>query len=112
MKIIICGGRDFRDYELLSKYMDGFHKQNKITLVIHGGSKGADKLAGEWAWSRGISYKIYHAEWDKYGKSAGPIRNKQMLMEKPDCVIAFPGGAGTKNMCELAEDAKIMVHKL
>ena len=53
---------------------------------------------------------IYPADWDKHGKAAGPIRNKQMIDEgKPDLVIAFPGGRGTAGAVRLAKFAGVTV---
>lgn len=85
-----------------------FVPDDEIT-IIHGCANGVDTIAGGWA--KGY-YNIeeYPAQWDKYGKSAGFIRNKQMLEEgKPDIVIAFPGGKGTKMMVDLAKKAGVEV---
>jgi len=50
------------------------------------------------------------AEWDKFGRRAGPLRNEQMLREgKPDVVVAFPGGRGTAHMVRIAKEAGIDV---
>jgi len=55
----------------------------------------------------------FPADWGKYSKSAGYIRNKQMLAEgKPDLVVAFPGGKGTANMVKLAKLANIPIHTI
>ena len=73
------------------------------SVVIHGGARGADQLAGAWAKERQVSYKTYPAQWDRYGKSAGFRRNEQMLNEgNPDLIIAFPGGNGTAHMMRIA----------
>ena len=82
-------------------------------LVI-GEAPGADTMALRWAKDSGIPVERYPAQWDKYGKSAGPIRNKQMLDEgKPDLVIAFhaniSASRGTKNMISQAQAAGIQV---
>ncbi len=53
---------------------------------------------------------MFHAEWMKYGKAAGPIRNARMLAEgKPDLVVAFPGGRGTADMLRRVREAGIEV---
>jgi hypothetical protein len=71
--------------------------------IIHGAARGADTLAGLFAKMFGTKVEAYPADWDTHGKAAGPIRNQQMLDEgKPDLVVAFPGGAGTKHMKETA----------
>lgn len=102
MKVLVCGGRKFLDYALLE------HTLNKlpITTIIHGGAPGADSLAGKFAHAHNITLIVYHANWKKHGKAAGPIRNMQMLSEsKPDLVVAFPGGRGTTHTVKIARDA-------
>lgn len=78
-----------------------------ISFVIEGGALGADRIAREWAKTRGVPFHTENAEWDKYrqpsGKNpAGPIRNAKMLTLGPQVVIAFPGGTGTSNMLSQA----------
>jgi hypothetical protein len=103
MKALVCGGRTFEYRLFIWRRLDSLHKRFNITLVITGGARGADFEGILWAKSREIPFKIYHAHWDLYGKSAGYIRNEKMLEEeKPDVVIAFPGGVGTDHMRNLA----------
>ena len=109
MKLLVCGGRDFNDRDFLFKSLDQLHAEHHFSLLIHGGAKGADKLAGEWAADRGIEFKIFPADWDQYGRSAGMIRNRQMLNQKPDLVVAFSGGRGTQNMINISEAAGVNV---
>jgi hypothetical protein len=106
MRVLICGGREFSDVVGL------FAELNKhpITAICHGDARGADTLAGSWAQSKNIPCRAFPADWDKYGKRAGPIRNAKMLNEfKPDYVLAFPGGNGTEDMVWQAERARIPV---
>jgi UDP-N-acetylmuramoylalanine-D-glutamate ligase len=57
--------------------------------------------------------EVYPADWKLHGKSAGHIRNQQMLDEsKPDIVIAFPGGRGTANMIKRAKKAGVEVFQV
>ena len=78
--------------------------------LIHGAARGADSLAGEWASTRAVPVKIFPADWQTHGRSAGHIRNAQMLREgKPDLVVAFPGGRGTADMVAKANAAGITV---
>lgn len=109
MRILVCGGREFSDYPRVERILDWLYA-DQITCIIHGGARGADTLAGAYAKHSFIECEVYPAEWDKYGNSAGPVRNQQMLDEgKPDLVIAFPGGAGTRNMIMLARRAGVDV---
>ena len=103
MRVLVCGGRNFTDADLMKKVLDDVHKNQHIDLVIHGAAKGADLLGGHWAMIRRVHQHPFPADWKCYGRSAGHIRNKQMLDEgKPHMVIAFPGGKGTSNMMEQA----------
>ncbi|BAQ18361.1 hypothetical protein GL4_2928 [Methyloceanibacter caenitepidi] len=78
--------------------------------MIHGNATGADALAGFWAIAVGVPILAFAADWNKHGRAAGPIRNKQMLDEgKPDLVIAFPGGRGTANMVRQARERGVEV---
>ncbi len=108
MKAIVCGGRTFRDWPLLSAKLDAIHAETPLDRVATGAAPGADTLADTWARSRGIRVERYYALWQTHGKAAGPIRNQKMLNdEQPDMVIAFPGGPGTANMVALAKAANV-----
>jgi hypothetical protein len=105
MKVLVCGGRDYNDAEWINEQLDKFHETYRITLLIHGDARGADRLAGAWADSKQIPVLKFPADWKTYGKAAGAIRNMEMHdMSKPDAVIAFPGGRGTQHMSNYALD--------
>lgn len=109
MKILVCGGRDFTNKFLLNKVLSEYLKC-PIERIIEGGARGADALAADWAHHNNIPSSRYIANWNKYGRSAGTLRNKVMLDEgKPTIVIAFPGGFGTANMIKQAKNAHIKV---
>lgn len=110
MKVLVFGGRDFTDYEALCRALDVIHAERGFTQVIHGNAFGVDRLAGAWARERGIPVRKFPADWKRYGPSAGPIRNAEMLVEgQPDLGVAFPGGAGTRNMRRQAKKAGLEV---
>jgi predicted Rossmann-fold nucleotide-binding protein len=126
MRILVCGGRDFYKYSLLyatlEKLLDDVWQEDEdepIT-IIQGGASGADFLAkvfalDEMAWLLvpRVLHEEYKADWKKYGKGAGHIRNQEMLdVGKPDIVVAFPGGVGTKDMVTRAKNAGIKVLEL
>lgn len=112
MKVLVCGGRDYGDKMHVWAVLDNWHKRNEIDMIIAGDAKGVDDAALTWAKDRRIRYAEFIADWASHGRAAGPIRNQRMLKEgTPDCVIAFPGGKGTANMCKQAEKAGLMVHK-
>lgn len=109
-KVLVCGGRDFRDTKLLDRFLCEVDNHVCIGEIIHGGANGADTMAGCWAEKYNIPVTVFQAEWHKYGRRAGPLRNEQMLREgKPDFVVAFPGGRGTAHMVGLAKAASIPV---
>jgi hypothetical protein len=106
MRLIVCGGRDYRDRDRLCAVLD----QHAPTEIATGGASGADSLAVDWAWKRGIPAKIFIPDWAAHGLAAGPLRNQRMLDEfKPDAVIAFPGGRGTADMVRRARAAGVHV---
>lgn len=109
MRILITGGRDFDDREMLFLALDRLHSELGFTLLIHGDAKGADRLAGEWATERTIEVLACPADWKRHGRAAGPIRNRQMLEHMPDLLVAFPGGRGTADMVSVATKAGLRV---
>ena len=104
MKVIIAGGRDFTDYTLLKEFADRVLSQSTDIEIVSGTANGADKLGERYAKEKGYPVKQFPADWDKYGKSAGFKRNKQMA-EYADALIAFWDGKsrGTKSMIQLAK---------
>lgn len=110
MKVLVCGGRDYHRPAQVWRALDKLHAERPITALIQGGAPGADTLAKEWAAKKPeIQRFVCHAEWEKYGDAAGPIRNARMLEWKPDLVAAFPGGKGTAGMIRLARAAGVEV---
>lgn len=74
-----------------------------FTVLIHGDANGAERLSSEWAVVRGISVEAHPADWKKHGRAGGPIRNQKMLEEKPELVVAIPGGRGTADRVRKAK---------
>jgi len=110
MKILVCGGRNFNDVELLNTTLDNLRiERGLVKVLIHGASRGADTLADDWANEHDVDVISVPADWRKYGRAAGPMRNAKMLEYNPDLVVAFPGGKGTRSMIKLAEAAGIEV---
>lgn len=102
----MCGGRDFDDWELLHSSL----QKLPIKSIVNGGARGADVMSSSYAEQYAIPVVVYPAEWDKYGKGAGHIRNARMLQNyKPDLVVAFPGGKGTANMIKIAKIGGVRV---
>jgi predicted Rossmann-fold nucleotide-binding protein len=112
-RVLVCGGRDYHDEHRVYMTLDTLLNIFGVSVVIHGGAPGADTLAASWAQVRGIKTEAFIADWLKYPKSAGPIRNRQMLdLGRPDLILAFPGGAGTAHMVRIAREAGKDIIKL
>lgn len=113
MKVIIAGGRDFNDeYFMFTTLHDLWnnHIEIKDVEIVSGGAYGADFLAEKYAKENGYKLKVIKANWNEFGKSAGPIRNSQMA-DYADALIAFWDGKskGTKNMIETAKKKGLKV---
>jgi len=110
LKILITGDRNWADAKPIRDFLKDLPSS---TIIIHGGAKGADSIAGRFASSFGMEVREYKADWS-IGKAAGVIRNTEMLEgEQPDVVVYFhnnlEGSKGTKNMVEQAEKAGVKV---
>lgn len=115
MKVLVCGDRHWKDRKYLFERLDEMHRLYGFTEIIEGCARGADRLAEEWSEERGIHLSHFPADWDQFGKPAGPIRNRRMLIEgRPDMVVAFhtalQQSKGTKDMVEIARKAGVQTH--
>ena len=109
---IVCGGRTYRDKARVYAVLDAARERLGIEAIVQGVADGADYLAWKWADECGFPCGNFPARWDEDGKKAGPLRNQRMLDKaKPFCVIAFPGGRGTDDMCKRAEAAGVKVYR-
>lgn len=110
MRVLVCGGRNFTDCDLVYKTLDRLARTAQIDCIIKGDARGADRIAGAWAKRRRVDLRLFPADWDRDGRAAGPIRNQRMLEEgRPTIVIAFPGGKGTADMVRRARAANLEV---
>lgn len=111
-KVIIAGGRDFNDYELMCKKVNRIlsNKNTSEIQIISGNARGADKLGEKYAKDNNISLMCFPADWNKYGKRAGYIRNEQMANEA-NALIAFWDGKskGTKHMIDIARSKGLLI---
>jgi len=113
MKLLVCGDRHRTNVFKIREEIMKLHEQTPISLIIEGEAKGADTIGRLVAEELGISVKKFPANWNEYGRAAGPIRNRQMLDEGPDMVYAFHNNIdqskGTKNMISIAKAKSISV---
>lgn len=103
MVILIAGSRSWTNHRIIQEYI---HSLPESVTIITGGAKGADSIAHEIAKRAGLQTKVYLADWNKYGRGAGMIRNKEMIADA-DMVCCFWDGesTGTKNTIDLAINA-------
>ena len=109
MKVIIAGSRTATNYKHLLTAINAFELTGKkITEVVSGTARGADKLGERWARETNVPIKRFPANWNKFGKSAGYRRNEEMA-EYADYLIALWDGQsrGTKHMVDLARRERI-----
>jgi hypothetical protein len=89
-RVLICGDRNWGN---MPGQLGAMHRRIEMLpldcVIVQGEANGADRMAKKIATDFKMPVESYPAEWDKYGKSAGPIRNRQMLNTKPDLVIGF-----------------------
>lgn len=107
-KLIIAGGRDFNDYELLQNSI--LPLLPSIGEIVSGTCRGADLLGERFANKHNIPIKQFPANWNLYGKSAGPRRNAQMAAYADICIVFWDGTSrGTKNMIDTAIKYKLPI---
>lgn len=131
MKIVVTGGRDFKEWGFVFDTLNALHRERPITLLIEGGQRtlppssglsssrpdhdvkpigGADYFAMRWAIVNNVPFATEPADWTQHGTRAGPIRNARMLNQyRPDLVVAFPGGKGTADCVRKARNMNITV---
>lgn len=104
MNLAVVGSRTFSDWNLLNQTLSEFHHKTPISKVVSGGARGADSLAEKWAKINNIPVTVFPAQWDKYGRSAGMIRNKLIISASDHCIAFWDGvSRGTKNDIELCQ---------
>ncbi len=123
IRILVVGSRSLTNIEYLSVFLDKFISdrgyKNEDVEIISGGASGTDALAKRYAENNGLKYTEFPAEWDKYGRKAGYIRNRKMheyIAQVPCRVcIAFWDGEskGTQHSFSLAKefDNELVVDK-
>lgn len=106
-KVIIAGGRDYNNYQQMITMMDAYlENRHPHVIIISGGAKGADSLGESYAALRGYKLIVMKADWDKYGKRAGYLRNKDML-DVADASVCFwdEVSRGTGHMVRISKES-------
>ena len=109
-RIIVAGSREFSDYPLLVRTLDHLLSRQSEIVIVCGKARGADTLGEQYAKAHGYQVAYYPAEWDKYGRQAGYLRNIEMA-KNADALVAFWDGQsrGTRHMIELAKQHGLKV---
>ena len=106
-RIVVAGCRNYSNYTEAKIFIERCimeNSPNDIIILLSGRCKGADALGEQYAKEKGILVEYYPAEWDKYGKAAGPIRNQKMV-DNCDYAICFwdNKSKGTKSLIDYAK---------
>lgn len=113
-RVIIAGSRSFANYEMLKANMNRLLQNisDEISIVC-GTARGADRLGEKYAKEMGFHVAYFPADWERYDKAAGYIRNKEMA-QNADALVAFWDGEsrGTKSMIDLAKEYDLAVRVL
>ena len=113
-RVLVGGCRSYTDYSAFCSCMDLLLPQitaESDLIILSDGCRGTDSLAKQYAIAHSYAWECYPAEWARYGKAAGPIRNRRMV-ECADYVIAFwdQKSRGTRSLIEYAERAQTPLH--
>ena len=114
-RVIIAGSRGFNDWLLMWEFLERkiepfifFTLADKVTEIVSGTANGADKLGERYAKAKGLPVKRFPADWNRYGKAAGHIRNKRMAEYADACVVFWDGESrGEKNMIDCARELNV-----
>lgn len=95
-RILVTGSRVCDDPDPVFLSLERSLADFGALTVIHGGASGVDAISGEWARQKifaklPVRLEVFPANWERYGRRAGPIRNRQMLESGVDLCLAFPG---------------------
>lgn len=110
MRVIIAGSRNYTNYLELVSFCDQVLSGTESIEIVSGTARGADSMGERYANERGYKISRFPADWNKYGKSAGYVRNKEMA-DYADGLIAFWDGQskGTLHMINLAKEKSLMI---
>lgn len=112
---IVSGSRTITDYELFKRFMAECPFLDQITTVFFGDAKGVDAMILRWCKENGRTYQKFKAEWNIYGKGAGPVRNQEMIQAGADSACILWTGArstspGSADMLRRVEEHQLLRH--
>ncbi len=107
-KVIVAGSRDFSNYDLLKKELDKICKSGYDVEIVSGTARGADTLGEQYAEENKLPLKMFLPDWDKHGKSAGYMRNREMAEYADACIVFWDGSSkGSRHMIDIAKELKL-----
>ncbi len=109
IRVVIGGCRYYTDYNVfcrcIDRYLDGIKGQ---IIILSGHCSGVDTMAERYAEENGYAIEVYPAQWDRYGRAAGPKRNMEMVGCADKVVVFWDGvSKGTKNLIDCARKRNI-----
>lgn len=114
MRVLVTGSRDPQvasDEKIEQAMLLAVGHVDEQHSLIVGDASGVDAKATAIAYKLGWDVTVVRAEWDKYGRSAGPRRNQKMVNMRPDVCVAFPGtGCGTRDCMKRAQQARVPLY--
>jgi len=109
MRTIIAGSRGIVDIRYVQWAVH--HSGIQISEVVHGGARGVDTLAGQWAAANNVPVKVFPADWNTHGKAAGFMRNQEMAAYAQALIAIWDGvSRGTQHMLQCAGNHKLRIH--
>lgn len=105
--LIVAGGRDFDDYYTLRDILDRHMLGRGDVAIVSGHARGVDQMAEAYAQRAGIPVATYPADWKRYGKRAGMVRNAEMADVADELVAIWDGKSrGTAAMINMMRRRK------
>lgn len=105
-KLLVCGSRSITDsawiFSQIEQYISEKNLEMSSLVIIEGGAKGVDSVAGNWAQSHGVTVEVHNADWARYDRGAGIRRNEEMVAAADFVLVLWDGSSrGTKNDIDL-----------
>lgn len=115
-RLLVTGSRSCQNEGRIRKILlSVFKKKGENVTLVSGNARGADRICEKIAEEFGWTIEKHPADWEKYGKSAGFVRNREMVLSKPDLALAFfPGSTptkGTQLTIDLCEKHQVPLRK-
>lgn len=122
MRVLVTGSRNWTDRETIYTVLGAFAdyvqrradllQEEPLLSIVHGCASGADRIADDWCAEFGWTAERWPADWSRFSRKAGVLRNLDMVNSRPDVCVAFPLGAspGTRHCMKAAKSAGIPIY--